>query len=316
MKFEMRGAVALTVVASAALGVASCGDYAPTNPYDSRVPVTLTIAGPDTTYSIGELLTFQLQTSVELPGARPVWTSSDALTALGNGRFSVASATHVDSVVTITATIGSRYATHVVHVRQRAARIVLRALSATGSSAPGYASALGMAFPYTLATFDSGGYSVAAPGRSLVFSVRDTTVARVDSNGFALARGNGSTWLVAELDGRRDSLRLVVQQEPGGVWASPSQLVLGTNDSGSVSITRWNDANGFQLAATPTIIGWRVVSAFETGDVTVATVDANGVVHDGTAQGLDILQVEWQSADGQTGWLDVCAIWSNMQPWG
>lgn len=311
----LRRAPALTVAASIAALVASCSDYAPTNPYDSRVPVTLTIAGPDTTYSIGEPLVFELQTSVELPGVRPVWTSDGALWAVGNGHFVVGSATHTDSVVTITATVGSRYATHILHVRQRAARVVLRAISTGGATDSAYAAALGSAFAYSLAMFDSSGYTVIGPGRSLVFSVRDTTVAHVDSSGTVLARGNGTTWLVAELDGRRDSLRLAVQQIPAGAWASPSRLVLGQNDSIAVAITRWNDANGYQMAVTPTLVGWRVVPAFD-GDVPVATVTSDGVVHDGTAEGLDILQVEWQTADGRTGWIDVGAIWSNMQPWG
>lgn len=47
------------------------------------------------------------------------------------------------------------------------------------------------------------------------WSSRDTDVATVDSDGTAEARGNGSTHVVAEADGVRDSARLVVEDTGG-----------------------------------------------------------------------------------------------------
>ncbi len=55
----------------------ACGDYARTNPYDAAVPVSITIAGPDTLFSLGEQGHYTAQSSPVFPDSAIEWASLD-----------------------------------------------------------------------------------------------------------------------------------------------------------------------------------------------------------------------------------------------
>jgi hypothetical protein len=70
---KQRGA---TLIVAAGLVVAfACGDpYLHTNPYDPAVPVDVTITGPDSLFSYGEIAQFGVETIPAFPDSAVIWT--------------------------------------------------------------------------------------------------------------------------------------------------------------------------------------------------------------------------------------------------
>ena len=76
--------VAFAIIAFVAL--ADCGDpYAATNPYDPDTPVTFTITGPDTLFSLGEIAQYRAQTTPAFPDTAFKW-EVDTVTIFEPGR--------------------------------------------------------------------------------------------------------------------------------------------------------------------------------------------------------------------------------------
>lgn len=305
-----RSAVRLAV---AGLFAAACGEYAITNPFDTRVAVELTLNGPDTTYSIRQRLAFTVESSRPLPGARPEWTSSGgALESLGNGLFVVRSASYQDTVVTVTVSVGTRSASRIVHVRQRAARIVMTGQGTAAPSDSTLAPALGVRVPLALAVFDSAGYPIAMPWNgtppNLAVAGRDTTVVAQGADGTLYARAEGTTYVVASIDGRRDSIVTRVRQLPAN--AGWSWLTVSAGDSVKIVPGPWVDSNMNTLTTAPVVLGYRSVPLYEIQPAPVTTVDAAGWVHTSPGvTGTDVVEVHWATADGQyEGWAQTAYV--------
>jgi hypothetical protein len=67
------------------VAIAACGDpYGATNPYDPDTPVTFTITGPDTLFSLGELAHYTVQTVPAFPDTAYLW-EADAATIVTPG---------------------------------------------------------------------------------------------------------------------------------------------------------------------------------------------------------------------------------------
>ena len=76
--------VAVTLIAAFA-----CGDpYLHTNPYDPDVPVTITISGPDTLFSLGQIAVFSAQAAPAFPDTSVQWIA-DTVTVFNGTRDTV-----------------------------------------------------------------------------------------------------------------------------------------------------------------------------------------------------------------------------------
>ena len=304
------------------LAAASCGEYQPTNPYDMRFANTLTLEGPDTTQSVGQVVSFTVDAVPAWPDAKAVWASSNpaALQALGGGRFQVMSATHDDEFATVTATLGTKMVSRSIRVRQRAAKVRVEGVTHGLLLDSTFATALGARMLLAVWLDDSTGHYIPdtlASGHAVAtIVVRDTTVAAFDA-GSLYSRGAGRTWIVGTADGRIDSLVVHVVQYPATVQTTLGTVQLNPGDSARITITGWLDANGYALANAPTVLGWRVVPAF-TGTSSVSTVTQDGVVHVNPQNGkigVDVIQVQWAMSDGSSeGWLNAGTVFVGQGP--
>ena len=305
-----------------ALALVGCGEYAATNPYDSRFVDTLRLSGPDTTHSIDQVLTFTLTASPAWPDAEPVWSSSDtSLVPTGGGNFLVHSASYSDRYVTVTATLGSKAVSHQLRVRQRTNDVVLTGGTPHTSFDSSFATAYGAVMPFGASMHDSHGFQIGAPWpnspSALRLIVRDTTVAHFASDSTLRAGVTGRTYVVGEADGRRDSMVVRVRQLPASATTSPTPIALNPGDSVQVTVTSWADAGGHAIAEAMLVSGYGTVSAFG-NTAAVTTVTADGWVHADSVpglQGIDVLQVHWATADGLfSGWVSGATIWVGMAP--
>jgi hypothetical protein len=226
----------------------ACGaDYLHTNPYDPAVPVTVTLVGPDSLFSLAEVATYTAQTSPVFADTAVSFATSDTIrfTPSGPGNFESSApplwpATQQVAVfaylgltdTTIQRTIngipmtiqtkvprhtGSKY----VILTQRVTKLSLRCPDTHACDTL----AVGGAWSVWADGFDAHGLRVygffsattnPATGPAFVaFLSRDTTVASVAPVGIRVAnvtaRKTGATWIVASRDTLRDSLRVVVR---------------------------------------------------------------------------------------------------------
>lgn len=107
-------------------------------------------------------------------------------------------------------------------------------------------------------------------GVSFAFSSLNSAVATVGTDGVVTSRAVGVADIIAEVDGRSDTVRVTVSQLPVAVQITPtSGTFTALNDSASYAgVVR--DRNGF--AITGSAIAW------SSADTTVATVGATGMV--------------------------------------
>ena len=123
----MRRALVFVSIA-AALGAGACryeSAFERSNPFDPESSVQLSLGGPDSTYSIGEEIQFDIISSEPMPPGPLLigWQSSNPqiLVAAAEGRYVVgvgASAQYVD--ITVTARLANRSVFGVVRVGQLA----------------------------------------------------------------------------------------------------------------------------------------------------------------------------------------------------
>lgn len=178
-----------------------CGEYPIVNPNDSRYPVSITILGPDSAFSVGEELTFTVHTDPVWTGAPPSWESDWRFRSLGEGRFKVEWVRYGPQRGTIRARLGPHVAEHPVVVRQRVARIELLGAMDTLRLGPHE-----QEYQLQLRAFDALGAEIRELwSTQATFVSRDPDIIRIDG-ATAYSVGNGTTWIVAELDGVQDSI--------------------------------------------------------------------------------------------------------------
>jgi hypothetical protein len=54
--------------------MAGCDVYAHTNPYDAQTELTYVIAGPDTLFSVGQIVNYKLQSAPALSDTAGIWS--------------------------------------------------------------------------------------------------------------------------------------------------------------------------------------------------------------------------------------------------
>lgn len=124
----------------------------------------------------------------------------------------------------------------------------------------------------------------------------EENVATVDGNGLAHAHGEGTTRIVAALEGAADTAMLVIHQVVAAVRVTPDPDTLAAMGGTTELEVEMEDANGHPVdAATVT---------WSSSDTTVATVDNNGLV---TGRAIGESQIS-ASANGTTGLATVAVI--------
>ena len=105
-------------------------------------------------------------------------------------------------------------------------------------------------------------------GRPVTWSSSNATVASVSATGFLEAHAVGTAWVVAVVDGRRDSTLVSVPSLIARVETNPAQIALSIGDQRTLAAAAF-DAQGNALART---------YSWTSSNVAVATVDAAGRV--------------------------------------
>lgn len=301
----MRAPRRLVPLAVAVLA-AGCHDFGVVNQYDPRYPMQLTITGPDTTYSTGQVLSFTLATTPAWTGTAPVWSSSvNNLAPIGDGHFRVASASFAGNTVTITARVGPHQAQKTVKVQQRVASLAIVRRYLTGDTIT--IDAFEEPFSLEARAYDSAGVYVDLPATATIqLSSRDTQVVRVLSNGPESALATGRTWLVASYAGASDSVLVHVRQVPQGIDCSPAHVIdLAYDDSVRISVTHWYDATGHTMQWTPVLTALQLNTW--NGPLTMT---ADGVAHSGSTPAQGSISAQWRSPDGLlSGTASECLIY-------
>ncbi|MCZ0934972.1 MAG: Ig-like domain-containing protein [Gemmatimonadetes bacterium] len=191
-------------------------------------------------------------------GAEFAWSSSDTLVATVDGSGLVTAVGN--GTATIAATAGG--------VSGSAAVTVMQTAGAVAVSPPDNAlAALGDTIRLSAEATDANGHAVA--GAEFAWSSSDTLVATVDGSGLVTAVGNGTATIAATAGGASGTASVTVAQEPSSIEVAPALDTLIVGDTLRL-VAKAFDANGHLIAGA--------VFAWETSHITVAAVDAHGLV--------------------------------------
>ena len=194
-----------------------CLDLAHTNPFDPEAKVDVQVSGPDSAFSMQQVVAYTYTSNPEWPGVVEWRTGNDALLqSIGDGRYAVVgAATPPNDTASVIALLGTHVGTHRVVIRQRLTGLALSCVPAssrcvfpvgtsnaavvlTGHDANGF----GMVVPFSVQVVSSqpsvlridGG----ASGSAVSFTVAVTPLAR------------GTSYVVASSSGVRDSILVTV----------------------------------------------------------------------------------------------------------
>lgn len=140
---------------------------------------------------------------------------------------------------------------------------------------------------------NAAGNSVAPiPAAQLTYTVRDTTVMKVDANGVLTARKSATTYVLASTGGLTDSVAVKVRQVAKTAnFGGASKLLVGAlNKARTIAVSAYDSTNNLIPAAIPTV-AWSVNNSAvatigaSTGSLTALKVDTTTItaVVDGVA---------------------------------
>ena len=213
-------------------------------------------------------------------GAEFAWASGDTLVATVDGLGLVTAAGN--GATTITATAGSASRSAAVVVEQEA--ITLRLNRDTVMFR-----ALGDTLRLVAEAADANGYPVA-----VVWSSRDTTVAKVDAGGLVTATGNGAGRITAAGGGETVDVAVHVKQETAALAGLPAaDTLLWYGEPGDTLRLGVEavDANGYPVQGVR--VEWSSSLSW------VATVNANGLVR-GVGEGVTTITATADSLRAST----------------
>lgn len=205
------------------------------------------------------------------PGARPVWSSSDAPVASVDQNGLVT--THRNGTVRIIGQVGMRADTAVITIAQRASAIVLTPDTQRIGTIGGEAT-------FTARVVDPRGADIA--GSAVTWSVGSSAIAENMNGGRVRAVANGTTTIVATSIVNPAIQRtgvIVVSQRAARVVVSPALATANAIGAKQTFTAAVQDANGTAMSQA---ITWRSANA------QIATIDANGVA---TATGLGSVDI-------------------------
>jgi hypothetical protein len=221
--------------AMALSALAACSDLVHSNPFDPASTVDVTIAGPDTLFSVGQLGQYTIQSVPSFTDPTAAWSASDGtiLGLEGAGSFQLLGAPLFPATrsIQLSLSIGLYYLPHgsmyrrsfsrSVTVTQRLVSIKLRCpdTHACGAIAVGSAWSVWVDGADALGSQISGltdpAFNPTTGTPIATFVVRDTTIATASPVGVrvatVVARRTGTTWIVASRGLLTDSLQLVVR---------------------------------------------------------------------------------------------------------
>jgi len=201
-------------------------------------------------------------TGAPVTGRTVVWSTSDSLRVRVNATSGLARAAGVGTA-TVTATGDGRTGTSTITVQP--VPVAQVSIAPTGAT-------LGVGDTRQFTATPLSASSLVLPGRTVSYAVRNTTVATVGATGLVTAAALGSTYLLATVEARTDSVLITVSAAPVAVAAvlvapTPISLLPGGNVK---VLPRVLDASGAPLSG-------RTVT-FQTSDAAVATVGADSIV--------------------------------------
>ena len=250
------GAATVTATAGSASGTAAVT-------VDQVVAAVVVDPAADTLLAFGDTLRLSAE-ALDANGnvvtsAEFAWESSDAsvatvdvsglLTAVANG------------VTTVTVTTGSASGTAAVTVAQTVATVAVEPAADT-------LSAFGDTLRLSAEALDANANVVA--GTELAWSSGDNAVATVDDSGLVTAAGNGTTLVTATAGSVSGIAAVTVAQVPAAVVVEPAAHTLVALGDTIRLLAEARDANANAVAAAE--------FAWTSSDVSVATVDASGLV--------------------------------------
>jgi hypothetical protein len=201
----------------AALGIvlvaAGCGQFARDNPFDPAVPVTLTLAGPDSAFAQLDTLRFSVTTDPAYDFDPPEWTVFNLEPLDEPGAFRVprpdGSAVGATWTAVITVRIGERSVTKFVGIDLKPVRFTVgncvdgtKSVLLESLEVPGFA---------CLTFYDERGLAL-GPGLATTLRSLDSTVVKVRDTGLLESVGNGTTQVVYEWQGQADTVHFTVKQ--------------------------------------------------------------------------------------------------------
>jgi hypothetical protein len=199
-------------------GVVGCLDLAHTNPFDPGTPIDIAVTGPDSAYSLQQIIGFSFTSDPEWPGV-VAWKSSNEglLHSLQDGRFGVVgAAAPPNDTASVMVLLGTHVATHRVVVRQRLVAFTFACFAATS---PCVYSAGKRDASIIVAGRDANGFPIAVPFVLQLQSTRPN-VLRIDGNpggpetAFTLPVSPltpGTSFVIASSAGFRDSVLVTVR---------------------------------------------------------------------------------------------------------
>ncbi len=310
------------LLAAAGMGVftlgLACSEFAVVNPYDPRYDVQVSLTGPDTATSVGQILTFTVSTTPVWTGTPPTWTSSvpGQLASLGDGRFRVLDELYDPVTVTVGVSVGPHSAQHAVVLKQRVATLILQDGNGVALDTLRY-NAYQQARALTPVAYDSSGTAISLSYDQWPAIVsRDPQVVQLGTPYAPQSVGDGRTWIVASIDGISDSVPAVVRQLPASFECSAvaptDQIAMALNDSVQISVTRWVDSTGHTVDSLPGITGWQMVQrSVDYPPGTSLEVTATGMVYSHQYANTGTVHVFWTTPDSAaTGEAGRCVVTS------
>ena len=274
-----RTAILLTSLAAALL--AGCaGD--PTAPAPGARVVSVAVAPADLALDVGAAFTLTARAldgaGAAVPSQPIAWTSTDTAVATVSAA-GVVQARRVGRA-TIRATSAGRAGAVDVTVHERTVAWI--EITPSGASLP---QAVGTSRQLGVVARAADGTEVV--GRPVAWASSDAAVASVSAGGLLQAHAAGTAWIVAAVDGRRDSTLVTVPTLVTRIDVDAAELALGIGQTRVLAATA-RDAHGAPLSRP---FGW------SSSNAAVAAVDASGrVTATGAGSALVTVTTEGRSA--------------------
>jgi hypothetical protein len=212
---DIRSSLAALGIVACALG---CLDLAHTNPFDPATPIDVSLTGPDSAYSLQQIIPFSFTSGTQWPGVVGWRSTNEALLhSLGDGRFGVVGfAPAPNDTASVVVSLGTHTATHRVVVSQRVGGFTFGCPTSGGPCV----------FPLGsrdaaihFEAHDANGFRMVAP-YSVQVASSQPSVMRVDGSVAAPALGftvtvsplaTGTCWFIASSAGRGVSVFVTVR---------------------------------------------------------------------------------------------------------
>ena len=257
----------LAMSLAASMWILGCGDGAtePPPPPPPPPPVATTVAvspGAAELTTVGATIQLGVevrdQNGQSMAGAAVTWASDDASVATVDNAGLVTAAGN--GTVTITATSGSASGNATVTVEQAVGAVSV--FPAADTLVAG-----GDTLRLAAEAADANGHAVS--GAEFSWASGDTLVATVDATGLVTAGSAGQVEITATSSGIEGRAALTVMHSVGSVVVSPAEGTITPGDTLRL-VAEALDADGQRIANTS--------FAWSSSDVSVATVDASGLV--------------------------------------